>query len=87
MITNFLIFILHSVIEILLSPLSLLPDATIPPDLLTAISNASGYLTVFNSFVPVTTLLAVVSAVLVVEGFIIGYKVIMWLIKKIPTIS
>jgi hypothetical protein len=87
MITYFITIILISLIDLLLAPIRLLPDATLNPNIGSAFSVVGGYFAVMNSIFPIATLLAVLAAVLIVEGGIFLYKIIYWLIKKIPTIS
>jgi hypothetical protein len=87
MISYFLLVIVISLVDLLLAPIRLLPDATLNPNITTALTQVGGYLSVMDAIFPVSTLLQVLGAVLVVEAAIFTYKVIYWIIKKIPTIS
>lgn len=87
MITNFLLYILYLVIKVIISPIMLLPNTTLPAGVSSAISTASGYISAFNTMLPMTTLLLVVSTILIIEGAIFTFKLINWVIKKIPMIS
>ena len=66
---------------------SLLPDVSLPGNLADAAATASNYLANMDQFFPVSTLLAVLFLVLVVEGTILIYKLIRWIYNKIPGIN
>jgi len=85
-ITGFL-YMVYGVIWLLIEPFRILPDASLPSNIASAITTANTYLVSINSFVPVSTILTIVALTLVVEGFILSWKLINWVIKKIPTIS
>lgn len=87
MITNFLLYILYLVIKVVISPITLLPNASLPVGLSSALTTASGYISAFNTMLPMTTILLVVSTILIVELAIFTFKMINWVIKKIPFIS
>lgn len=87
MIYYYLTIILISLIDLLLAPIRLLPDATLPANIQGAFTVIGGYFAVMNGIFPVATLLEVMAAVLAVEAAIFAYKLIYWIIKKIPTIS
>jgi len=66
----------------------LAPDVSLPAGLTASIANASGYASAIDAFFPVHELVAVLIGVfLVYEGAYFAYKLIMWVIKKIPTIN
>jgi len=66
----------------------LLPDVSLPSGLTSSIANASGYASAIDAFFPVHELVAVLIGVfLVYEAAYFAYKLIMWVIKKIPTIN
>lgn len=87
MITNFLLYILYLIIKVIISPITLLPNATLPAGLSSALTTASGYISAFNTMLPMTTILLVISTILIVELAIFTFKMINWVIKKIPMIS
>jgi len=87
MITSILILLLYGIVFVLIAPFRLLPDASLPSAVDNAINQAGSVLSFFNSVIPLDILLAVLSAVLAVDGVIILYKIIMWVVRKIPTIS
>jgi hypothetical protein len=88
MITDLLLNFLFSVVDTILSALfSAISDTSLPASIASSISTAGGYLSAFDFVVPTDTILTILALVLSVEGSILFYKAIMWLIKKIPTIS
>lgn len=70
-----------------MTPFTLLADASLPSAFTSAIITASTYLSAFNDFVPVNTLLTIIGLLIVIEIAINSFKLINWAIKKIPTIS
>lgn len=87
MITTLLLYVIFGLIKLLLLPFTLLPNASLPIDFSNAIVVASSYISSFNNFIPVQTILTILSLVLTIEFFIILFKLINWTIKKIPTIG
>jgi hypothetical protein len=73
-----LLEILYAFVFALSSPIRLLGDVSLPANVANAISIGNAYLGAAAIFLPVNTLLAVFGSVLVVEGFIFGYKLVMW---------
>ena len=84
MITTAILYILYLFIS---GIVAILPVASLPSDITTAISTASSYISSFDFIFPVSTFLAVFSLILILESAFLIYKIIMWIIKKIPTIS
>lgn len=87
MITDAFITVIYSIISVILSPLSLLPDVTANSSITAGINAASGYLASANVFFPVDTVLEILAFVVVFEIAYLAYKVIMWVLRKIPGIS
>lgn len=69
------------------SPLRLLADVTLPSEISNAIINASGYYNSLNAILPMDTIIQILGISITFEGFYLIYKLIMWVIKKIPTIN
>ena len=87
MITNSIIDLLFSLISFLLTPITSLADVVISPEITDALTTTSGYLHSINTILPVDTMLEILAVGLAFElGYLI-YKLIMWVIKKIPTIN
>ena len=87
MILTILFTLIYSALYALLTPLRLLPDATLPDGITTAISAANTHLAAVDTLVPVGALLTILGLFIGIEAGIFLYKTIMWLIKKIPTIN
>ncbi len=87
MITTAFITIVYAFIFAITAPLRLLPDVSLPGEVNSAISTAGGYLGTLNQIFPVNTLLTIFGLFLAIEVFILTYKLIMWVIRKIPGIN
>jgi len=87
MITTLLLYILLTILKGLLLPFTLMDNASLPDAFTNAMITASTYLSSFNDFIPVSTLLTILGLVLIIEVFINGFKLVNWAIKKIPTIG
>lgn len=87
MITTIILYLLFTTIYLFISPLLLLPNATLSSEFSAAILSANSYLSAFNDYLPVATLISILGAILVIELSISLFKIISWVIKKIPTIS
>jgi len=77
------------VVWLVLAPIRLLPDVSMPAGITSAIVTTSSYLASLYAMAPVTTaaLIAIIFFVVVVEGAILIWKGAMWVVRKIPTIS
>lgn len=87
MITGLILSMLYYVILLFTSPLRLLPDATLPSGLTSAIATANTYIRAIDFVFPVSTFLTILGLILGIETFIILFKIINWLIRKIPGIN
>ena len=70
-----------------LSPLSLANNVSLNSNFGSSLSTAGGYLHSINSIIPVDTMLIILGISLVFESGYLVFKVLMWVIKKIPTIN
>lgn len=87
MITHAIFTFFSTVALALLSPILNIPDASIPSGISTAITQAGAYLQIIDVVVPVDTLIQVIASVIAVDAAILAYKLIMWVIHKIPGIT
>lgn len=87
MITGFLLTILQTIVSAVLTPFQALPDVALDPNLINGIANVQGIMSTIEPIFPLETLLSILGIVVGIEIAIFTYKAIMWLIKKIPTIS
>jgi hypothetical protein len=86
MITGFL-NIIYGIIYIITSPLRLLPDVVLNNGFSDAITNANGYISGLNAFVPIDTIITILGVFIAIEGAYMLFKLIMWVIKRLPTQS
>lgn len=87
MITDFLLKALLWIIQLTLYPLRALPDVSFSSQFTASITAVANYLALLNNIIPMTTIFIVFALTLVFEGGVLTYKLIMWVIKKIPTIN
>jgi len=87
MIVNTLLLALYGIISLLLTPIKLLDDVSLDPNVHNSILTARTYLANINIVLPVSTILAILGIILTIETFILLYKAVNWLIRKIPTID
>lgn len=87
MITDILLSVFSIIIGFLISPLTLLNDVVLDPNIISAVSNINGIIATVNPVFPITTLFSILAIITGIELAIFIYKGIYWLIKKIPTIS
>ena len=87
MIITAFLTIIYNFILLILSPLSLLGDVSLNPGFASALTTAGGYYNSLNSILPVDTMLAIFGVSLTIEGAYLVYKIIMWVLSKIPGIN
>jgi len=74
------------------APLRLLADAVAPTGIVNVISTVSGYVSMFVDSgilqsTTIATILSILAFNILFETGYLSYKVLYWVIKKIPTIS
>lgn len=87
MLATILIYLVYGVVFVLLSPLLLLPNVSLPAGFLNSVSQSGNALGFINVIVPTETILYAIVAYLVVEGAIHAFKWLIFAIKKIPGIG
>lgn len=89
MIISGILYAIFGVVWVILAPLRLLPEVSMPSGITNAIVAISGYLAALYAMAPITTaaLVAIIGLVLTVEAAILVYKGIMWVIRKIPGVN
>jgi hypothetical protein len=87
MISDILMAFVFYFLRLVASPLLLLGDATLDPNVQASLSNIMGYIELVDLVFPVATMFACLGVFLAFEVALFSYKGIMWLIRKIPTIS
>ena len=71
----------------ILSPLSLLADVSLNSNFASSLTTASGYFHAINAILPVDTMITILGVSLTIEGAYLVFKLIMWIIAKIPTLN
>ena len=79
--------IIYSLLQLIVIPISSLNDVSMSSSFASSITTANGYLSSFNNFVPLDTIGQIIVLFLSIEGAILTYKLIMWVIRRIPTQS
>lgn len=87
MITSAIIKALLFPISLFLMPLRILPDVSLPTQILSSIENNFSALYFVDVVISIANLLAVLVVLLVIEAYIVGYRIVNWTIRKIPAIS
>ena len=87
MIVDVILQLLNLFLNFILTPFLNQADVVLSGPLANAIGNAQGLFSTINPLFPVDTLLICIGVIVGIEVAIFAYKSIMWLIKKIPTIS
>lgn len=87
MLTTSFLTILVWLINIIMTPVFLLPDVSLPENITNALSTANSYLAPIDLVFPLSTLVAILTLYVVIEGAILLYKITMWVLKKIPGIN
>ena len=87
MITTAIFNLFFWIVSALVSPILLFSDVSLSPDFTTSIATASGYYHSLNSILPVDTMIQILGISLAFELAYLIFKVIMWVLKKIPTIN
>ena len=87
MILDFFLNLIYGVVLTITSPLRLAPDVSLPENLTDNLASISAYLNVFSDYLPINTIILILSSYLGIELVIGLYKIIMWVVKRIPTQS
>ena len=87
MIVTGILYLIYFAVLAITSPLRLLSDVSLPSTFTDTIATASGYISSVNEFIPVDTMISVLLAMLAIEVIVLSYKLIMWVLTKIPGVS
>ena len=71
----------------ILSPLLLFSDVSLPGSFASSLATAGGYYNAVNGILPVDTMITIFGVSLTFEGGYLIFKMIMWVIAKIPTLN
>lgn len=87
MITSGFLYIVFGLVNVITIPLRSAADVSLPSSLLGAISSIGAYLIALDTYIPISTIIAILALVLIVDTSIFGYKLTMWVVKRFPTQS
>lgn len=87
MITNIFLSLVWGLLVAITSPLRLLPDAVLDPNITSSIATAANYISTLNQMIPLATIFSVLVAMAVVDGAIVTFRIGNYGIRKIPGIS
>jgi hypothetical protein len=87
MIITAILNLVYIFIGFILSPLNAMGDVVLDTNFSTAISTASGYFHSLNAIIPIDTMIQILGVSLTIEGAYLLFKVIMWIIAKIPMLN
>ena len=87
MILDIILNLIYGFIWVITSPLRLLTDATLPANISNSISTMGGYIQAIDIILPISTLFSILLLYISIEAGIFSYKIIMWVIRRIPTQS
>ena len=74
-------------LNFLLTPLSSMADVVLNSSFASSLSTASGYYHSLNGILPVDTMIEILGVSLAFEGGYLIFKLIMWVIAKIPMLN
>lgn len=87
MITNLLFTAIYAVVYALAQLILILPPVNTESDFAVALAGLASYLANINEIFPLTTVFVVMGIILLTETGVMIYKIIMWVIRRIPTQS
>jgi len=87
MIITALLYIIYYTLYVILSPIFLFSDVSLESGFGEAVANASHYLASANTVLPISSIVAILALIVSIEVIIATYKLIMWVIRRIPTQS
>ena len=87
MIITAILNVVYVFLGFILSPLSLLADVSLNSNFASSLATASGYYHALSGILPMDTMLAILGVSLAFEGAYLVFKLIMWIIAKIPMLN
>jgi len=87
MITSLILYVIYGLAWLLTAPFRLLDDVSVETGIGGAITTATQYVASLNDIIPLSTAMICVGIILGIELIVISYKIIMWVIRRIPTQS
>ena len=87
MITNAIISILYAFVYSITAIFSILPDVSLPADLLSGIDSFKPYYLALDEILPMGTVIAIITFDVLFESSLLAYKLIRWAYQKVPGIN
>lgn len=87
MITTAILVIIYVFVDILIYPITLLPTVTLQSGFGEAVLTSSHYLANIADIIPLVSLFSVLGIIIAIELGVMIYKIIMWIIRRVPTQS
>lgn len=87
MITSVILYLIYGVVYTATSPLRLLDDVVVNSNFIVSIANAVTYLKAVDNYLPISELSIIIGLVLSIELALATYKIVMWIIRRLPTQS
>lgn len=87
MITSFLLYAIWGVVWVLTAVFRLLSDVSVDSGVGGAITTATQYIASWNAILPLSTIVTCISLLIGVELILASYKIVMWVIRRLPTQS
>jgi hypothetical protein len=84
MITSFLLNLLYWILLLITLPLRALPNATLPAEFTGTLATGAGYIMMMDDLVPIQNILQYLTLLVVFEAGILGWKLINWVLRRIP---
>jgi len=75
------------ILSFMLSGITALPDATLSPLIAQNLATFGGFLPILDTIFPVYSLFAVLGIIFAIELSVFVYKIIMWILRKIPFVG
>lgn len=87
MIISWFLYAIYGVVYVLTFPFRVFSDVTVDTGIGGSITTATQYIATWNNILSLSTILACFSIIIGVELIIASYKIIMWVIRRLPTQS
>lgn len=87
MITSAILQLFYTILVFILTPILAQPNVVYGASTVANIAAASGYISSMNAYLPVDTILSIVGVLLGFEIVYGVYKIIMWVVRRLPTQS
>lgn len=87
MIVSFFLYTIYGIVWVLTSIFRLLPDVSLEAGIGGAITTATEYLASLNTILPLSTITICLGLIFAVELIVSSYRIVMWVIRRLPTQS